>query len=255
MAAGHPRLAFELDTYLALEPPHYTVDDSYRRRKPGYNHTQTWVAGQLAASAVQLAQLQGERLRTGGVFPELAFFNCSSCHDSSTERFEWRRRAMTQQIVPGTVPLNDAYWRLSWLITRALDPAQGAHFLALGEDLQRSVLSSREQIAARAKDLSGLVEQIQARAAAEIWSTVKSDQILQSLLQAAADGEFRDYLGAEQAVMAAELLLIDEGRAARLRPQLDTLYRQVKNIDTFRAADFATASKTLAAALAADGGR
>ncbi len=253
MAAGHPRLAFELDTYLALEPPHYTVDDKYRLRKPGYNHTQTWVAGQLAASALQLGQLQSDRLRTAGVFPELALFNCSACHDSSTERSEWRRRAMTQQIAPGTVPLNDAYWRMSWLITRALDAAEGARFLALGEDLQRSVLVSREQIAVRARELSGVLDQGQARSTAQIWSTAKSAQILKSLLQAGAEGEFRDYLGAEQAVMAAELLLIDEGRAARMRPQLDSLYRQVKNIDAFRAADFAAAVKTLEAALAADG--
>jgi Cytochrome c554 and c-prime len=54
MGAGHPRLGFELDTYLALEPPHYTSDANYRRRKPTFTHAQTWVAGQLQASALQL---------------------------------------------------------------------------------------------------------------------------------------------------------------------------------------------------------
>jgi len=54
MGAGHPRLSFELDTYLALEPPHYAADANYRRRKPAFNHAQTWAAGQLQASAQQL---------------------------------------------------------------------------------------------------------------------------------------------------------------------------------------------------------
>jgi hypothetical protein len=33
MAPGHPRLSFEIDTFLALEPVHYRIDEHYRERK------------------------------------------------------------------------------------------------------------------------------------------------------------------------------------------------------------------------------
>jgi hypothetical protein len=33
MGAGHPRLSFELDTFTAIEPAHFVVDDDYHERK------------------------------------------------------------------------------------------------------------------------------------------------------------------------------------------------------------------------------
>jgi hypothetical protein len=249
MGAGHPRLSFELDTYLALEPPHYTVDANYRRRKPAYDHTQTWAEGQLEASALQLQFLQGQFAHQNTVFPELSLFNCSACHDSSMQRPEWRRRAMTSSSAPGMVPLNDAYWRMSWMIARAIDPAEGQRLLERAQALQHAVLVGPTQIAAEARELDGIVHRLERRAAAAPWSAAQSSSVLQSILQAGADGEFRDYLGAEQAVMAAELLLIDMGQATRLRPQLDTLYRLVKDVDAYRSADFITGIRALRAAL------
>jgi len=249
MGAGHPRLSFELDTYLALEPPHYTVDANYRRRKPAFNHTQTWAAGQLQATVLQLESLQGEFVRKGGVFPELSLFNCGACHDSSMQRPEWRRRAMTELTAPGMVPLNDAYWRMSWLIARAMDAQEGSRLLARAQALQRAVLVSRDQVAAGARELQTVVQHLQPRAAGDPWTAAQTSSILQSILQAGSDGEFRDYLGAEQAVMAAELLLIDMGQATRLRPQLDTLYRLVKDVDAYRSADFMAGVQALRAAL------
>jgi hypothetical protein len=249
MGAGHPRLGFELDTYLALEPPHYAGDADYRRRKPTFSHAQTWAAGQLQASAQQLDLLQGPLLRGGGVFPELALFNCSACHDSSMQRLEWRRRAMTQLTNPGMVPLNDAYWRMSWIIARAIDPEEGARVLTQAQMLQRALLGGREQLAAQARELGIVLRRLQQRAVGEAWSASQTSSVLESILQAGSDGEFRDYLGAEQAVMATELLLIDSGRAPRLRPQLDQLYRLVKDVDAYRSADLIAEFRVLRDAL------
>ncbi|MDB6086972.1 MAG: hypothetical protein JWN43_4853 [Gammaproteobacteria bacterium] len=249
MGAGHPRLGFELDTYLALEPPHYTVDADYRSRKPTFNHAQTWVEGQLQASALQLDQMQGPLLRGGSVFPELALFNCAACHDSSTQRAEWRRRAMTQLTTPGMVPLNDAYWRMSWIIARAIDPREGSLVLSHAQMLQRAVLIGRDELVTRARELRSALGHLQQRVAGETWTAAHTSNVLDSILQAGLDGEFRDYLGAEQAVMATELLLIDSGQAARLRPHLDALYRLVKDVDAFRSAEFVAELRVLRSAL------
>ncbi len=245
MGAGHPRLGFELDTYLALEPAHYAIDADYRQRKPTYNHAQTWVGGQLQATLSQLALLQQRRQFDGALFPELALFNCSACHDSSMRRPVWSRQSMTQLTAPGTVPLNDAYWRMSWLIARALDAQQGAQLLAQGQALQKAAMLSREQVAIEAQRLSALVQQLQTRALHETWTGSQASSLIGTILLAGVEGDFRDYLGAEQAVMAIELLLIDTGQAPRFRPQLDELFRLVKDDETFRSAGFRTALRNL----------
>ena len=46
MGAGHPRLAFELDTFTEIQPAHYAVDDDYRKRKTVASGVQTWAVGQ-----------------------------------------------------------------------------------------------------------------------------------------------------------------------------------------------------------------
>jgi hypothetical protein len=249
MGAGHPRLGFELDTFLALEPVHYTVDANYRRRKPAYGHGQTWAVGMLQASALQLDALQGTQLRGNGLFPELALFNCAACHDSSTQRLEWRRRTMTQSTAPGTVPLNDAYWRMSWLVARALDAREGAEVAAQAAAVQHAVMVSSEEVARQARQLASVLRRVQQRVADRTWSAAQASGVLDSVLGAGLDGEFRDYLGAEQAAMAVELLLIDSGRASLVKPEVDALYRTVQDVDAYRSAGFIAALSGLRAAL------
>ena len=59
MAAGHPRLTFELDTFNDLwrtagRQPHYRADADYRERKDIDGHIYTWAAGVLAESRQRL---------------------------------------------------------------------------------------------------------------------------------------------------------------------------------------------------------
>lgn len=138
---------------------------------------------------------------------------------------------------------------MSWLIERAIDPTEVARILSQAQGLQRTVLTSREQVVSRAGELAGTLRRVEQRMANQVWTAPQSSSLLDSLLMAGSDGEFRDYLGAEQAVMAIELLLLDSGQAARLRPQLDTLYRLVKDVDAYRSADFIAGVKALSAAL------
>ena len=152
---------------------------------------------------------------------------------------------MTQLTAPGTVPLNDASWRMSWLIARALDAQQGAQLLAQGQALQKAAMVSREQVSKEAQRLGALVQQLQTRTLHAPWSGSQASRLVGTLLQAGSDGAFRDYLGAEQAVMAIELLLIDTGQAVKLRPQLDELFRLVKDDENFRSSEFTTALRSL----------
>jgi hypothetical protein len=73
--------------------------------------------------------------------------------------------------------------------------------------------------------------------------------VLAGLLDLGARREYRDYISAEQAMMATELLLIDIGKADRFRPRLDALYRLVEDDEAYRPEQFVTGMEQLRSAL------
>jgi hypothetical protein len=244
MAAGHPRLSFELDTFLALEPAHYRIDDGYRQRKPAYSKTQLWCRGQLLATQAQLVMLQGPMMNSERTFPELALFNCASCHDSSMHRLEWRSRQLTDGTGPGAVPINDANLRMSWVIARTLSDRDGDTILGLAQALQKDAAGDRPQIAAASAQLHAALSNVLARVDDE-RATPRARALLDHVIQAGIDGEYRDYLGAEQAVMAIELLMIDANLAGKFTARRDELYRLLQSDETYRSAPFIAALKEL----------
>ncbi len=249
MGAGHPRLSFELDTFLAIEPAHYRVDDDYVRRKPSYSRTQIWAYGQLAAAAAELATLQGPRIANSATFPELALFNCYACHMSSMHRYDWGRRLLTLAVEPGSVPINDGHLRMAWGIARRLDPAGAPTVLKLSQALLAAGAAGRGQIAARARELSVVIIRLRERAAGYSWSRSDQQQLLDILVCLGVAGEFRDYIGAEQAVMGIDGLLIDLNMADRHREALDGLYRLVRDDEAYAPESFTLALRKLQAAL------
>ena len=249
MAAGHPRLSFELDTFLAIEPAHYRVDADYERRKPSYSRTQTWAYGQLAAAAAELASLQGPRIDNTATFPELALFNCYSCHMSSMRRYDWSHRLLTLSLEPGQVPINDGHLRMAYIIARRLDPSGAPSMLKMSQALIASGPAGRGAIMARARDLGGFMNKLRDRAATYQWSRIDQQQLLNIVVSLGVEGEFHDYIGAEQAVMAIDGLLIDLGWSNEHRARLDGLYRLTRNDEGYTPEAFVTAMRDLQGAL------
>jgi hypothetical protein len=249
MGAGHPRLSFELDTFLAIEPAHYRVDADYERRKPTYSRTQTWAYGQLAAAVAELETLQGPRIDNSATFPELALFNCYACHMSSMRRYDWSHRLLTLAVEPGSVPVNDGHLRMAWLIARRLDPPAAPTVLKLSQALLAAGPGGRGQIVARSRDLAALISRLRDRAVSYKWTHSDQQQLLNMLVALGVEGEFHDYIGAEQAVMAIDGLLIDLGTSSQLRNKLDGLYRLVRNDEAYSPADFIAALRELQSAL------
>jgi hypothetical protein len=76
-------------------------------------------------------------------------------------------------------------------------------------------------------------------------ATLRPRALLDSIIQTGIDGEYRDYLGAEQAVMAMDLLMNESKPGGTSKAQLDELYRLLKSDETYRSADFLAALKVL----------
>ena len=94
MGAGHPRMSFELDTFTAIQPAHYKIDNDYRKRKIVANGIQTWAIGQAIAMERRLDALLDPKRNKDGIFPELVLYDCQACHHSLMEQ-KWQSRPGT----------------------------------------------------------------------------------------------------------------------------------------------------------------
>lgn len=81
IAAGHPALRYELATYHAWQPKHWRDAEAHDRT---FYEAQLWLAGQIAAADASLSLLQARAAESHTIseWPELAAYDCSSCHHS-----------------------------------------------------------------------------------------------------------------------------------------------------------------------------
>jgi hypothetical protein len=249
MAAGHPRLSFEMDTFLALQPPHYRIDENYKRRKPTYSSTQNWSYGQLAAALRAMETLQGPRVNNNGAFPELALFNCYGCHMSSMRRTDWSHRLLESGAEPGSVPISDGYLIMAWIIARELDPSSAPGLLRMSRSLLSASASERSQIVERSRDVGVSLRRLCEQAATRVWKPADERQLLRTLVAVGTSGEFRDYVGAEQAVMGIDGLLIHLGVADHFRKRIDELYKLTQNDEAYVPEQFVASLQQLQAEL------
>ncbi len=79
LAAGHPRLRFELNAYQAnYSSRHWRIMDE-KARQPNYEWT-SWVLGQLATTGASVDLLAHRANQKEAPWPELSEYNCASCH-------------------------------------------------------------------------------------------------------------------------------------------------------------------------------
>lgn len=249
MGAGHPRLSFELDTFQALQPPHHQIDKDYAVRKPVYSRTTVWAYGQLEAARMQVQLIQQYFAKDGATFPELALFSCHSCHESSMRQLDWARGMTTMGMQPGSVPLADGHLRMAIVIARQMSTPGARDLVALSQSLQEASATSRDRVVQISGRLEDTIRQIEAQAATRQWTNAERTALLGAILDLGSRREYRDYISAEQAVMATELLMLDLDTAQRNRPRLDALFKLVEDDEAYRPEQFVTAVDQLRAAL------
>jgi hypothetical protein len=129
--AGHPRLTFELDTYTAIEPAHFVVDQGYIERKGRITDVQVWAVGQAIALVKRMDAVLDPAHAPRGFWPEFAFFDCQSCH----HEYGGYARATTTGLGPGAVKFNDANEVMLKIIAQRVAPQTAAalseHMMAL----------------------------------------------------------------------------------------------------------------------------
>lgn len=200
MAAGHPRLSFELDTFTAIAPAHFRVDSDYQERKPGVDDgVKVWAVGQALAVSEMLAILMHPTRGRDGLFPELVLFDCHACHHPMSDR-RWQP-VQGSGAGPGVVRLNDSGMLMLEAIAGQLDAALGREVQSHVARLQLAIAGQGEVMAA-AQRLSALAQRVADRVEQHRFDAETLRGIGRGLVDAGLRGRYRDYAGAEQAAMA-----------------------------------------------------
>jgi hypothetical protein len=248
IAAGHPDLYFELDSFLSVMPPHWKDVDQ-----------DPWL-GVRSLSVGQAVQLR-EQLRrvaresSSGIWPEYAELDCFACHHSLTAtKDSWRQERGYAGRRPGNTPWNLSRYVVLRHVMEEADPG-GAQQLKSEVDKVYSLVtapgSDRKQITAEATSAAEVADRLARRTA-----SMKYDQpmTLRLMKKIASDGDFIAEQGersAEQATMALDSLFIaysKNGSVAndqQVRAGISGLFQQLEDPSAYNGFKFAREMKNL----------
>lgn len=255
MGAGHPRLSFELDTYTAAQPAHYRVDADYRQRKNPIDGVKTWAIGQAVAVQETLSAITDPNRNQDGIFPELVFFDCHACHHPMSN-LRWQPRASVG-LGPGVPRLNDANLIMLRVVAGIIDPALGAQIKAQTLDLHQASAQGHSATLDAAKALHTTMEGLIERVGSYTFMGDRLPQTLHALLDIGLQGEYVDYIAAEQATYAISTVItvmqasgtLTGNALARVNAALETAYKAVENDERYSPVDYLAAMQDIRSAV------
>jgi hypothetical protein len=259
MAAGHPRIAFELDLFSTLQQ-HHNVDRDYVQRKGAPNSLQMWAVGQATALERSLSLYGNPRRGTEGAFPEFYFFDCHTCHRriSDNPRFEPTALDNPGRPIPEGMPAyNDENMIMLAAAARVVAPQLAQAFDRDSRAFHAAIARDRPSAVAAAAKLRETT-----RALGDAFANQKLDRtqafaIIDAITSQAITSRFTDYAGSVQAVMATDTLLsalvnggdVAEGAAGGIRNDINLAYRAVSDPNDYQPRQFRASLGRAAAAI------
>lgn len=252
MAAGHPRLVFELDLFTAQQA-HHDEDADYARRKAVPGAVKVWAIGQALATARALALYPA---RSGGGFPEFSFFDCRSCHRTFSDDPAVPPMARTnpgRPTLPGQPVWNDESMILLAAAARIAAPPLADRYDQQVRAFHASLAGDRAGALRAAAGLSATVGQLAARFETTRFDRAQTLAMLDAVLVGAA-ARYTDYQGGAQAVMAADTLLsalvaarhADRAAVTAIRPDLERAYAAARDANRWQPQELRAALSAIA---------
>lgn len=259
MAAGHPRVSFELDLFSALQQ-HHTVDADYIRRKSAPSSMLFWAVGQAEAVRRATSLFAQPKFAFEGVFPQFYFYDCHSCHRNITDG---PQRKLTFEPNParpipfGNPPFNDENIIMLQAVASALVPGEAGAFQAAARDFHKAMGQGPGEARTAAQALSARAEALSDALAGRAYGDADAFRVIAIIASEATAPRFTDYAGSVQAVMAVDTLLnalvregrVTQGAAAGIRGDIARAYKAVDEPNAYRPADFRTALKAASGAI------
>lgn len=259
MAAGHPRISFELDLFSALQQ-HHDEDADYIARKGRTDSVRLWAVGQAEAVARATDLFARPAYGMQGLFPEFYFYDCHSCHRQITDGPNRRLTFETNPARPipfGNPPFNDENIIMLSVVGRVLAPGSAQAFDAASADFHRAMGRDRASAQQAAVALRERAQALSQSLATRSYGSGDAFAVIAAIATKATAPRFTDYAGSVQAVMAVDTLLnslvrdrrVTVGAAAGIRAEVNRAYAAVAAPETYRPADFRRALASATAAI------
>jgi hypothetical protein len=243
MAAGHPRLSFELEAFTANQPRHYQVDADYVKRKGEIGGMNLWVTGQLESAERYLTLLNSPLMTAHGILPELAFYDCFACHHSLQDQ-RWTRERVGPGLEPGLLRLQHQNFAMLGVLAAVIAPESVA---SLQDGVNALLRGGQADPAALHAAVAHLMTTLRGF---ESWSTrrysdAETAQVRKGLVRLAADDHASDFAVAEQVEMGMESLSYTLKDYPKRKAALDVLYDKVTSASAFSPNQFRDAARKI----------
>lgn len=259
MAAGHPRVSFELDLFSALQQ-HHQIDGDYAARKGSPSSVRFWAVGQAEAVRRSTSLFAQPKFGYEGAFPQFYFLDCHSCHRTIADG---PQRKLTFETNPGrpipfgNPPFNDENMIMLSAVASALVPGEAAKFQTAARDFHKAFGAGPAEARTAAQALASRAGALSDALAGRSYSDADAFRIIAIIAGEATAPRFTDYAGSVQAVMAVDTLLnalvregrVTQGAAAGIRGDIARAYKAVEEPNAYRPAEFRAALKAAAGAI------
>jgi cytochrome c554/c'-like protein len=259
IAAGHPDLYFELDSFSAVMPQHWKVPRETEPGKPaedavwvGVREWSTGQAVQLRAAMERLSwRAKNERFDKKDVWPEYSELSCFACHHSlGPAKDSWRQEHGYVGRRPGDPAWNSSRYAVFRLLAKQIDSANEMELdrqvLVVSDEMSK-LNPDRNVVAAAAGAAAPIAQRIAERLATMQYEQAIVLRMLQRIPDDAENIALWDERAAEQATMAMDSLYIAYSKeakpanAAEVRAAINGLFQQLENPSSYNADQFASA--------------
>jgi len=263
IAAGHPDLYFELDSFSAVMPRHWKVPRESAPGKPvedpAWAGVRDWATGQavqLRASMERLAwRANNQRADKKDVWPEYAELSCFACHHSlGPAKDSWRQEHGYEGRRPGDPPWNASRYAVFRHFAKQIDSGSAQeldrHMLVVSTEMSK-LNPDRSVVASAALAAAPLAQQIADRLSTTEYDQAITLRMLQRITDDAENIAVSDERAAEQAAMALDSLYIAYSKDAKpsndaeVRAAINSLFQQLEDPSAYNADQFASALRRL----------
>jgi hypothetical protein len=263
IAAGHPDLFFELDSFSAVMPRHWKSPRESAPGKPvedpAWAGVRDWSAGQAVQLRAEMERLtwraKGERFDKKDVWPEYSELSCFACHHALVPAEDsWRQEHGFDGRRPGDPAWNSSRYAVFRLLAKQIDSANAQELdrRLLEVSGEMSKLSpDRNVVAASASAAAPIAQRFADRLAAMPYDQALVLRMLQHISDDAETISLADERAAEQAAMAMDSLYIAYSKDAKpsnaeeVRAAINELFRQLENPSSYNADQFAASLRRI----------
>jgi hypothetical protein len=257
IAAGHPDLYFELDSFSAVMPRHWKEPRESAPGKPAEDPNWVGVRDWSIGQAVQLRAAM-ERLTWRAkkdTWPEYSELSCIGCHHSLVPaKDSWRQQHGYAGRRPGDPAWNASRYLVFRVMARQVDSVSAQELekqlSAVAGEMSR-LNPDRNAVSAAASSAAPIAQRFAERLETMSYEPATALRAMQGITQEAESIALGDERAAEQAAMALDSLYIayskqgSPANANEVRAAINALFQQLENPSVYNADQFASALKRI----------